>query len=348
MAADVHEQARLLRDREQLLQRHPRRLAPAFVQERGAPAEAEALDHLLEVAAVLALREGRRRARGVDARGLVDLLHEPHVEPEAAQPQDPAQPDPRLTAVQVLVGDRAADDERVHALAVMRRRCSAAQSSSTPVEDVQERGALAGDVVSPRRRERPRAQLVQPGSSRSAVSAAATIASSSYSGRKQFSPGRQNERLPMQSGHTTTVPTAMRLQRGQVEALLRVRDEHAHAGAAHQPDELPARDALVDELDDPALAAQPRGHRCAPARAACWPRPARRCRARARRPSRRRASRSSPFGNREDRARAPGRCASIAFVDLGADADPDRLVRQEAVAVQRDRSGTRARRAGPG
>ena len=78
------------------------------------------------------------------------------------------------------------------------------------VEDVQERGALAGEVVSLRRRERPRAQLVQAG-----------LLPQRRLGRRDdrvlvvrgaeavLAVGRQNERLPMQSGHTTTVPTAM-------------------------------------------------------------------------------------------------------------------------------------------
>ena len=86
-----------------------------------------------------------------------------------------------------------------------RRRGRAAWPSRAPARAARPGRAPPAAPSRPPRRSRPRRS----------------------SGRKQFSPGRQNERLPMQSGQTTTRADRHRLERGQVEALLRVRDEHA-------------------------------------------------------------------------------------------------------------------------
>ena len=195
--------SRLLRDRQQLLQRHPARLAPPSYRSGRARRGRSARPPARSSGGSRSARR-RRRARGVHARGRVDLLHEPHVEPEARRPRiqlsrTHASPPFRcLLAIAPLT------------TSVSMLLCRCRPELLDPVEDVQERGALAGEVVSARRRERPRAQLVQrraPPAARSRPPPRSRPRR--RAGRKQFSPGRQNERLPMQSGHTTTVPTAI-------------------------------------------------------------------------------------------------------------------------------------------
>jgi hypothetical protein len=130
VSADVDQQRRLTGDIEELGVRQPLGPFTVVVHERGRVREAERVHDAAEIRDVQRPLERRGGATAVDADVAADLLDEVHREPEPLQSVHPAGDDPGVAAVQRLVADDAADDDRAHATrsALLRARVSVAAS----------------------------------------------------------------------------------------------------------------------------------------------------------------------------------------------------------------------------
>ena len=197
------------------------------------------------------------------------------------------------------------------------------------VEDLQEASPLGGRGRGWRpRRGRPGASPPpRSAPARAARAVAASSEPSSRSGTTQVSPSRQKERLPTQSGHTTSVSEGHALERRQVGALVGRRQVHADLRAGDRVEQLGALQQAVDQLHT-----VPRGLQAPRQRAPERPVLDRQDRAvevaLLGRALRRQALEVEPDRDREQRP-GGGAVGPQRLLELRRDADPDRAVGEE-------------------